>query len=95
MSEEENEASHSKKKIVGMGMRAVSRRGGSLSITIPINITKLLNLEIDDVVVFILDPKKEQIIFDKLTSRLTSDSGLVFSTSKKDVEQILKSERVK
>jgi bifunctional DNA-binding transcriptional regulator/antitoxin component of YhaV-PrlF toxin-antitoxin module len=79
-------------ELIPLSIRKVSRKGGSLSITIPIEVVKMLNLEPDDSIIFLYDKNKKQVIINKVISTYTTPSGLSFSISKELAKKLLKEE---
>lgn len=72
-------------------MRELSIRGGSLSITIPIEVVRLLELKSNDLLVFFYDRKNKRIILDKVKQPfITAAGGFTFSISKEKVRKLLK-----
>jgi antitoxin component of MazEF toxin-antitoxin module len=82
----------SDEEFIPLAVRRVSRKGGSLSITIPIEIVNMLCLKPDDNLVFLYNKNKRNIIIDKATSTFTTSSGLSFSISKELAKKLLKEE---
>jgi antitoxin component of MazEF toxin-antitoxin module len=80
-------------ELIPLSIRKVSRKGGSLSITIPIEVVKMLNLEPDDIIIFLYDKNKKHVIINKVISTYTTPSGLSFSISKELAKKLLKEER--
>ncbi len=76
------------KQLVSLGFRSASAKGGSLSITIPIQVIKKLGLKAGDSIVFLLDPEDNRVIVEKI-STLTTPSGLSFSISKELAKKLL------
>lgn len=66
-----------------LGIRDVSVRGGSLSITVPPAVTDKLKIQEGDKVVFLYDPNHKVVIFEKMQEARTA-SGLSFSFSTKE-----------
>lgn len=75
---------------MALGIRDVSKRGGSLSITIPIDVVSKLDLKPGDCIVFLYDSERKEIILNKLPPTLTTPSGLSFSISKELAKKLLK-----
>jgi bifunctional DNA-binding transcriptional regulator/antitoxin component of YhaV-PrlF toxin-antitoxin module len=68
--------------LIPVGVRSTSRRGGSVSINIPSQITKLMDLKAGDPIAFFYDPEMKRLIIEKISS-FSTPSGLSFSVSKK------------
>ena len=77
-----------------LAVRKVSRKGGSLNITIPIEIVRILDLRPDDNMVFLYDKRQKKIIIDKAVSTYTTPSGLSFSVSKELARKLLKNRKL-
>jgi len=75
-------------KLIPIDVRKVSQKGGSLSLTIPIEIVKKLDLKPDDKVVFFFDEETKQIIIDKAVATFITPSGLSFSLSKEQIRKL-------
>jgi bifunctional DNA-binding transcriptional regulator/antitoxin component of YhaV-PrlF toxin-antitoxin module len=78
-------------ELIGLGVRSASQRGGSISVTIPSHIAKLMNIEPGDSIAFFFDPKNKRLILEKV-SEYTTPSGLSFSISKELAKKLLKEE---
>lgn len=81
-----------KRKLISLGIRDVSQRGGSLSITIPGEVAELLDIKAGDIVIFLYNKEEKHIIFSKLPPTITTPSGLTFSISKELAKKLLKEE---
>jgi bifunctional DNA-binding transcriptional regulator/antitoxin component of YhaV-PrlF toxin-antitoxin module len=79
------------KELIPIGVRSASKRGGSVSINIPSEITKVMNLKPGDPIAFFYDPENKRIIVEKISSFSTS-TGLSFSISKELAKKLLKEE---
>ena len=77
-------------ELIPVAVRRVSRKGGSLSITVPLEIVNILNLKSDDSLVFLYNKIKKQVIINKAIPTYTTPSGLSFSISKEQAKKMLK-----
>ena len=75
-------------ELIPMGVRSVSIKGGSLQLTIPAEASKLMGLNVGDIVVFLFNPKTKQIIINKI-DKVTTPTGLSFSVSKDTARKLL------
>ena len=57
------------KRLIELGIRSVSRRGGSLQVTIPSRVAQIMNLEPEDLVVFYYDPETRRIILGRISKK--------------------------
>jgi len=76
-------------ELIGLGVRSVSQRGGSISVTIPANIAKLMDIAPGDSVGFWFDPENKRLLIEKVSEYVTP-SGLSFSISKEQAKKLLK-----
>lgn len=74
--------------------REVSKKGGSLSITIPAEVAKMLDLRPGDNIVFLYDRYQKRIIIDKAKQTFTTPGGFSFSISKELAKKLIK-EKIK
>lgn len=79
----------SDEEFVPLAVRRISRKGGSLSLTIPIEIVNMLDLKPNDNLVFLYNKNKKRIVIDKAVSTFTTPSGLSFSISKELAKKLL------
>lgn len=64
------------------------RKGGSIQVTIPKEVVRLLELEPGDHLMFTYDPKTRRLFIDKVT-RMVNPSGLSFSISTRYIKKLL------
>ena len=57
----------SKRKV--LATRNVSKRGGSLQVTIPASVAEIMELEPGDLLIFSYDPKTKEIILGKISKK--------------------------
>jgi bifunctional DNA-binding transcriptional regulator/antitoxin component of YhaV-PrlF toxin-antitoxin module len=80
------------RKLRPVAVRAVSRKGGSIYITIPSEIVQLLNLNLGDSIAFLEDKNTGSVIIKKVAPSYTTPEGFSFSISKKSAKNLLKKE---
>jgi bifunctional DNA-binding transcriptional regulator/antitoxin component of YhaV-PrlF toxin-antitoxin module len=81
----------SEEDLLVVGTRSVSTKGGSLQITIPSEVAKLMDLKVGEPVLILYNRKTQQIIISKI-ERVETPSGLSFSISKELAKKLLKEE---
>jgi bifunctional DNA-binding transcriptional regulator/antitoxin component of YhaV-PrlF toxin-antitoxin module len=79
-------------KLIPIGVRSASKRGGSVSINIPADVTKAMDLKAGDPIAFFYDPENKRIIIEKISTFSTS-TGLSFSISKELAKKLLEEVR--
>ena len=68
-----------------IAVRQISKKGGSIYITIPSKVVELLKLELGDSLAFFKDKKSGEIIIKKVTTSYVTDEGFSFSIPKKRI----------
>jgi len=80
------------KKLKFVGFRTVSKRGGSLSITLDVSLARKLDVKAGDSVALFFDEENKRIIIEKI-SEFTTSSGLAFSLSRGLAERLLRKKK--
>ena len=78
-----------KEELILLSVRPLSRKGGSLSITIPKEIVKILDLNVGNYIAFFYEKTSKKIIVEKVKPTYTTPSGLSFSISKRSAKKLL------
>ena len=81
------------RKLKPIAVRAVSRKGGSIYVTIPSEIVQLLNLNLGDSIAFLEDKNTGNVVVKKVASSYTTPEGFSFSISKESAKDLLKKEK--
>jgi antitoxin component of MazEF toxin-antitoxin module len=80
------------KKTLELGVRKVSKRGGSFQVTLPVDLVQLMKIVDGDRIAFSYDTESQKVILGKV-SRLDLERvvSLKFSVSKELAERLRKS----
>lgn len=79
----------SENELTIVGTRSVSTKGGSLQVTIPSEVVKLMNLKVGEPLLILYNRKMQQIVISKI-STISTPGGLSFSISKESTKKLLR-----
>ncbi|MEM2673872.1 MAG: AbrB/MazE/SpoVT family DNA-binding domain-containing protein [Candidatus Bathyarchaeia archaeon] len=77
------------KRLEPIAVRAISRKGGSIYVTIPSEVARLLELELGDHLAFFKDKETGDIVIKRVAPSYTTPEGFSFSISKELAKRLL------
>jgi antitoxin component of MazEF toxin-antitoxin module len=82
------------KETIPLGVRSVSKRGGSFQVTIPPEVVRIMQMAPEDLITFSYDRESEKIVIGRVSKRdLERTTSLRFSISKELAKELLKEDR--
>lgn len=82
------------KDIIPLGVRSVSKRGGSFQVTIPPEVVRIMQVASEDLIAFSYDRESERIVIGKVSKRdLERTMSLRFSIPKELAKKLSRGEK--